>query len=58
MRREHSDTFSDRDQGHAQDAYGRQKITAFGKVIYGRRDIGMGIIFTTVEPEDQKLLED
>jgi hypothetical protein len=38
--------------------YGREKITAFGKVIYGRRDIGMGIVFTTIEPEDQKLLED
>ena len=37
--------------------YGQQKITAFGKVIYGRRDIGMGIVFTTVEPEDQRLLE-
>jgi hypothetical protein len=39
-------------------AYGREKITFFGKVIYGRQDIGMGIVFTTVEPEDQKLLED
>ena len=37
--------------------YGREEITAFGKVIYGRRDIGMGIAFTTVEPEDQRLLE-
>jgi len=27
-------------------------------VIYGRQDIAMGIVFTTVEPEDQKLLED
>ena len=39
-------------------SYGREKITAFGKVIYGRLDIGMGIAFTTIEPEDQKLLED
>jgi PilZ domain len=39
-------------------AYGAEKITAFGKVIYVRQDIGMGIVFTTVEPEDQKLLED
>src|SRR5579864_4600193 len=38
--------------------YGREKMTAFGKVIYGRPDIGMGIVFTTVEPKDQKLLED
>jgi len=39
-------------------AHGREKITAFGKVVYGRPDIGMGIGFTTVEPEDQKLLEE
>jgi hypothetical protein len=39
-------------------AYGRKGIVAFGKVIYGRRDIGMGIVFTTIEPDDQKLLED
>jgi hypothetical protein len=39
-------------------AYGREKITAFGKVIYGRPDIGMGIVFTIIEPDDQKLLED
>jgi hypothetical protein len=39
-------------------AYGREKITAFGKVIYGRPDIGMGIVFTTVEPGDPQLLED
>jgi len=38
--------------------YGREKITAFGKVVYGRSDIGMGIVFTTVEEEDQILLED
>ena len=36
----------------------KEKVTAFGKVIYGRRDIGMGIAFTTVKPEDLKLLED
>jgi PilZ domain-containing protein len=39
-------------------AYGREKITAFGTMIYGRPAIGLGIVFTTVEPEDQKLLED
>jgi hypothetical protein len=37
-------------------AHGRQKITTFGKVIYGRSDIGMGIVFRAVKPEDQKLL--
>lgn len=36
---------------------GLEKVKAFGKVIYGRQDIGMGIVFTTVEPEDQRLLE-
>ena len=35
-----------------------KEITAFGKVIYGRRDIGMGIVFTTIGPEDQKHLDD
>ena len=35
-----------------------KEITAFGKVIYGRPDIGMGIAFTTMAPEDQKLLDD
>jgi hypothetical protein len=58
MRREHSDTFSGRYQVMLKMAYGRGTITAFGKVIYGRPDIGMGIVFTTVEPGDQKLLED
>src|SRR5579864_7704513 len=36
---------------------GREKITAFSKVIYGRPEIGMGIVFTTFESKDQKLLE-
>jgi hypothetical protein len=39
-------------------AYRGKQIVAFGKVIYGRLDIGMGIAFTTIAPEDQKLLED
>ena len=39
-------------------AYGPEKITAFGKVIYGRPDIGMGIVFTTVAPEDHKIIEE
>jgi hypothetical protein len=38
--------------------YGREKITAFCIVIHGRPDFGMEIVFTTVEPKDQKLLED
>jgi hypothetical protein len=39
-------------------AYGEKQIVAFGRVMYGRQDIGMGIAFTTIGPEDQKLLED
>jgi len=39
-------------------AYRQNKVTAFGKVIYIRPDIGMGIVFTTVEPEGQRLLEE
>jgi PilZ domain len=39
-------------------AHAGQEIVAFGKVIYGRRDIGMGIVFTIIEPHDQELLED
>ena len=38
--------------------HGSKKIAAFGRVVYGRQDIGMGIVFTTIEPEDQRLLED
>src|ERR1700730_3967229 len=38
--------------------YGDKQIVAFGKVMYGRPDIGMGIAFTNIAPEDQKRLED
>lgn len=38
--------------------HGEKEIVAFGKVIYGRQDIGMGIAFTNIEPEGQKILED
>jgi hypothetical protein len=38
--------------------YAGQEIVVFGKVIYGRRDIGMGIVFTTIEAHDRELLED
>jgi len=37
---------------------GGKEIVAFGRVVYGRPDIGMGIVFMSLEPEDQKLLED
>jgi hypothetical protein len=38
--------------------FGNKQIIAFGKVMYGRPDIGMGIAFTNIAPEDQKLLEE
>jgi hypothetical protein len=38
--------------------YKDRQIIAFGKVMYGRRDIGMGIVFTAMEPKSQKILED
>jgi hypothetical protein len=38
--------------------YPEQEIVAFGKLIYGRQDIGMGIAFTIVGPHDQKRRED
>jgi hypothetical protein len=38
--------------------YAGKEIAAFGQVMYGRRDIGMGIAFTGMAPNDRKLLED
>ena len=38
-------------------AYGGTEIVAFGRVIYARPDIGMGVAFTFIGPDDQKLLE-
>ncbi len=38
-------------------AYGQGEVTTHGKVIYARPDIGMGIVFSTIEAKDQKLLE-
>ena len=38
--------------------YGNKKIVAFGQVMYGRADIGMGIAYTNIAPKDQELLED
>jgi PilZ domain len=35
-----------------------QEIIAFGKVIYGRKDAGMGIVFTMLAKEDQKVLNE
>jgi PilZ domain-containing protein len=33
------------------------EITAIGRVIYGKADLGMGIAFMAIEPEDQRMLE-
>jgi hypothetical protein len=38
-------------------AHQQKEIIAFGKVIYDRPDIGMGIVFTAIEPADQKLVD-
>jgi hypothetical protein len=38
--------------------HGEHEIVAFGKVIYGRKDLGMGIAFTIVGPHEQTLRED
>lgn len=37
--------------------YGSQKIVVTGKVMHYREDIGMGIVFTSVEPEDLEVIE-
>ena len=37
--------------------YAREKITVSGRVIYGSPNLGMGIAFTAIEPEDQRVLE-
>ena len=37
--------------------YAREKITVSGRVIYGSADLGMGVAFTAIEPEDQRVLE-
>jgi len=36
--------------------HGGGYIPALGTVIYGRQELGMGIMFTTVEAEDQRIL--
>lgn len=30
---------------------------ALARVIYSKSDLGMGVVFTSVEPEDQRILE-
>ena len=36
--------------------HGGGYIPALGTVIYGRPELGMGIMFTSIEPEDQRIL--
>jgi hypothetical protein len=38
-------------------SYRQAKVAVFGRVVYGRLDIGMGIVFTVVEPEDLNTIE-
>jgi hypothetical protein len=38
--------------------YEGKQVAAFGQVMYGRPDIGMGIAFTGLAPNDRKLLDD
>jgi hypothetical protein len=37
-------------------SHGGADVVALGTVIYGRVELGMGIMFTSVEPEDQRIL--
>ena len=39
-------------------SYGGKEIVAFGKVMFGGLNVGMGIAFTAIAPGDQELLED
>jgi hypothetical protein len=38
-------------------AYEGATMVALGRVVYARPDIGMGVAFISVEPEDQRILE-
>ena len=38
--------------------YAGKQVAAFGQIMYGRPDIGMGIAFTGMAPNDRKLLDD
>jgi len=44
-------------KGHLVIAYGAQNFTAFGRVANTVANQGMGIVFTSVEPGDQAILE-
>jgi len=38
-------------------AHGSTNFEAFGKVAYAQPKLGMGVIFTSIEPNDQTVLE-
>jgi hypothetical protein len=37
--------------------HGGAEVRAFGKVLYSRSDLGMGLAFTIIEPEDKRILD-
>lgn len=38
-------------------SYGRESFAAFGEVVHARRNTGIGIQFTKIEPRDQIVLD-
>jgi CDGSH-type Zn-finger protein len=37
-------------------SHGGADVAALAKVAYARPDLGMGVVFTSVEPEDERIL--
>ncbi len=37
--------------------HGGLKFEGFGQVAYARPDLGMGVVFTSMEPESEQILE-
>ena len=33
------------------------EVRGLGRVLYARRDLGMGLAFTSIEPEDERILD-
>jgi len=38
-------------------SHGRADVAALARVAYARPELGMGVVFTTVEPEDERILQ-
>ena len=38
-------------------SHGGADVAALARVVYGRTELGMGVVFTSVEPEDERILE-